>query len=202
MQIQTITGKNILNLIDDVARLRIAVFREFPYLYEGSLDYEKHYLEKLSESESGVVVAARDGSKVVGASTALPMVEAEGPFQKPFVEAGADLSDYFYFAESVLLPEYRGRGLGREFFRRREAHADNVGEFKFLCFCAVDRPQNHPERPKDYRPLDTFWESEDFFRRPDLRTTYQWLDRGDGEETEKPMTFWVKDISKKDRERT
>ena len=99
MQIQTITGKNILNLIDDVARLRIAVFREFPYLYEGSLDYEQHYLEKLSESDSGVVVAARDGAKVVGASTALPMVEAEAAFQKPFMESGADLNDYFYFAE-------------------------------------------------------------------------------------------------------
>ena len=196
MQIQTFTGHDILNLIDDVARLRIAVFRDYPYLYEGSLDYEKHYLDKLSQSESGVVVAARDETRVVGASTALAMVEAEEAFQRPFLEAGADLNDYFYFAESVLLPEYRGRGVGREIFRRREAHAANIGNFKFLCFCAVDRPGNHPCRPEDYRPLDSFWESEHFFRRPDLQTTYPWLDRGDEQETEKSMTFWVKELGK------
>jgi hypothetical protein len=33
-----VTGPIISSVIDDIARLRIEVFREWPYLYEGDLD--------------------------------------------------------------------------------------------------------------------------------------------------------------------
>lgn len=34
-------GKDIAPLIPRLAELRIKVFHDFPYLYEGSLEYEK-----------------------------------------------------------------------------------------------------------------------------------------------------------------
>lgn len=42
----TLTGKEIGDALDDLAALRVKVFREWPYLYEGSLDYERNYLRR------------------------------------------------------------------------------------------------------------------------------------------------------------
>ena len=194
MTIDVVSGTDVLGVMDRVAELRTLVFREFPYLYEGDVEYEKDYLKTLAKSSKALVVLARDDKDIVGVSTGMPLEDADEPFQKPFADRGLPVEDYFYFAESVLLPEYRGKGFGRKFFHYRQAHAEKVGDYKRLCFCAVERASDHPLRPESYRPLDTFWQSEGFVHRPELRTTYPWLDLGDEEETHKVMTFWVKKI--------
>ena len=67
-------------------------------------------------------------------------------FAAPFAAAGFDLADTFYCGESVLLPDYRGRGVGHRFFDLREAQARKIGR-RWCCFCAVIRPDDHPLRP-------------------------------------------------------
>jgi GNAT superfamily N-acetyltransferase len=137
------------------------------------------------------VVLARDGETIVGASTALPLSDAEPEFQRPFRDVGLDPEDYFYFGESVLQPEYRGQKAGVKFFEEREAQAHFLG-FPFSCFCAVVRPEDHPARPADYRALDRLWSRRGFTRRPDLHTTFSWLDLGQTQATDKVMEFWVR----------
>ena len=40
ISIESLTDSDAISaVIPDLARLRIGVFREFPYLYDGSLDY-------------------------------------------------------------------------------------------------------------------------------------------------------------------
>jgi GNAT superfamily N-acetyltransferase len=184
-------GSEITPYIDRLAELRIEVFREWPYLYEGTMDYERKYLARLAESPHGYVVLAFDGEIVVGASTALPLTDAEDAFQKPFREAGLDPEDYFYFGESVLLPAYRGQGAGVKFFEEREAQAHFLA-FPFSCFCAVLRPDDSPAKPADYRSLDGLWTRRGFERRPELRATFSWPDLGETEESEKVLEFWVR----------
>ncbi|MGH8676930.1 MAG: hypothetical protein ACREUQ_01095 [Burkholderiales bacterium] len=70
---------------------------------------------------------------------------------------GYEPKKVFYFGESVLEKGYRGRGLSVKFFEEREAHVRGLGGFEWTTFCVVQRPQNHPRRPKDYVPLDAFW---------------------------------------------
>ena len=123
MDIQLLQGPRIAPHIDDLARLRIEVFREFPYLYDGNFDYEAEYLGTYVRSEDSLCVLVRDQGRVVGASTALPLSDETGEFQQPFIEAGWDPARIFYLAESVVLPAWRGRGLGVRFFAEREAHA-------------------------------------------------------------------------------
>ena len=142
--------------LDDLARLRIEVFRAWPYLYKGTLDYERQYLPRYAEARTGTLIVAEDGGKIVGASTALGLDEEEDFVQAPFVAAGMDMTRIFYFGESVLLPAYRGQGMGVRFFEEREAAARGHG-YATCVFCAVVRPDDHPARPKDYVPLDEFW---------------------------------------------
>jgi hypothetical protein len=67
-----------------------------------------------------------------------------------------------------------------------------LGRFPLICFCAVERPVDHPRRPVDYRPLDEFWRHRGFVRHPELQTTFSWQDLDETAESPKPMTFWLK----------
>ncbi len=43
---QVLQKEELAACIDDLADLRISVFREYPYLYDGNLEYEKKYLKQ------------------------------------------------------------------------------------------------------------------------------------------------------------
>src|SRR5205823_1884427 len=102
--------------------------------------------------------------------------------------------DGCYFGESILLPQLRGRGIGKEFFKRREAHAQKLG-FKWTAFCAVDRSADHSLRPMDYSPLDEFWISRGYTKQLGLQATFVWKEIGEDTESPKVLTFWTKSWS-------
>ncbi len=192
---QVLSGASVESVVPDLARLRVTVFRDWPYLYEGSLDYERKYLAKYVKLPRATIVIAKDGDAIVGASTALPLTDSEAELQKPFVDAGIDPAQVYYYGESVLLAEYRGQGAGVRFFVEREKRARDLG-FNLATFCGVVRPTDHPARPADYVPLDAFWTKRGFKPRPDLTASFEWLDLGDTAPTHKPMAFWTKDLAK------
>jgi len=192
IRIERCSGAALVHYVPELARLRIEVFRDFPYLYDGDYDYEKKYLQTYIDTPESVIVLAFDGDKVVGASTAIPMQYETDQLKKPFLEQGYNLEDVFYCSESVLNKDYRGLGLGVQFFEQREAHAEDLGGFKVITFCCVERPIDHPRRPANYVPLDLFWNKRGYVKHPELKTTYSWKDIDDAQETPKPMTFWLK----------
>ncbi|HEU4730045.1 MAG TPA: GNAT family N-acetyltransferase [Kofleriaceae bacterium] len=192
--IERVQGEAIERHLPALAALRIAVFREFPYLYAGTLDYERGYLAHYAASPAALVVLARDGERVVGAATAMPLVAHSDDVVPPLAAAGYDPARVCYFGESVLERAYRGRGLGSAFFVERDAHARAHG-FATAAFCAVVRPADHPRRPAGYRPLDPLWARHGFVRRPDITTTFSWRDLDDTAESAKPMVFWIKELA-------
>lgn len=192
IRIERRSGEALLPCIAELARLRIEIFRDFPYLYDGNLEYEKKYLQTYIDNPESVIVLAFDDDKVIGASTAIPMKYETDELKKPFIENNYDLAQVFYCSESVLNKNYRGLGIGVRFFEEREAHAEALGGFKHITFCCVERPADHPRRPADYMPLDVFWNKRGYVKHPELSTHYVWKDLDDSEETPKPMTFWLK----------
>lgn len=188
---RSLTGAALEAVLDDVARLRIAVFRDWPYLYDGDLDYERRYIATYRESPKAVVVGAFDGERLVGAATGTPMEDHGAEFGAAFTGTGLSLTDIFYCAESVLLPAYRGRGLGHAFFDAREDHARALGR-THSAFCRVVRPEDHPMRPADYRPLDGFWRKRGYMPLEGAVAEYAWKDIGAVDETRKPMQFWMR----------
>lgn len=185
-------GADVGATLDDLARLRIAVFRDWPYLYDGDLDYERRYLE-LYTNPRAIVVGAFDGGHMVGAATGMPMTDHDDDFGSALAGIDTPLSDIFYCAESVLLPGYRGQGAGHAFFDAREDHARALG-LTHSAFCGVQRPDSHPARPAGYRPLDAFWRKRGYAPVPGAIARFAWKDIGDGTETEKPLQFWMKHL--------
>ena len=191
LTIAPLTGSALSDALGDLARLRIAVFRDYPYLYDGTLDYEAKYLREFAQGKDGIIVAAKDGDRIVGCATGSALATHHGPLQQPFRDHGYDIDTIFYCGESVLLPEYRGRGVGHAFFDEREAHARKCG-YRLSTFCAVIRPDDHPSRPAGYAPLDAFWEKRGYRKADGMIAHFGWKDVGEKAETEKPMQFWLK----------
>jgi GNAT superfamily N-acetyltransferase len=185
-------GPQLIPFLEPLGRLRISVFREYPYLYDGTLEYEMDYLQTYVRSADSLVVLVKDpAGQVVGATTCLPLRD-EGPeFQEPFLKHGYEVASICYFGESILLPDWRGLGLGKEFFRRRESHTRRLG-LGTSAFCAVNRPADHPRRPADYRPLDEFWAAQGYVKKPELQATFVWKETGESSESPKMLTFWLK----------
>lgn len=187
-------GADFRNHTDALSALRIAVFWEFPYLYEGSLAYEKQYLDTYARSDRSMGVLLYAGTQLIGATTCLPLTDETDEVQQPFRAAGYALDTLFYCGESLLLPAYRGQRWGHRFFDEREHHARSLGSFSAICFCAVDRPTDHPLRPAGYRPLDGFWQARGYHKVPELTTHFHWPDLGDTHSTPKTMTFWLRTL--------
>ncbi|HEC75441.1 MAG TPA: GNAT family N-acetyltransferase [Methylophaga aminisulfidivorans] len=194
LRLQRLSGDELNQYIPELAELRIRVFHDYPYLYDGDLNYEEKYLQTYIEAPDSVIVLAFDGDDVVGASTGIPLTFETDEVKAPFIAAGYDIETIFYCGESVLLSQYRGQGAGVGFFEHREAHAKEIGQFKHSCFCGVQRPDDHPNRPDDYEPLDSFWRKRGYEKHPELNTTFSWKEVGEQIESPKPMTFWMKKL--------
>ncbi|MFZ5655793.1 MAG: GNAT family N-acetyltransferase [Pseudomonadota bacterium] len=195
VRIETVRGDRLgAAWLDAVARLRIGVFRDWPYLYDGDAAYEARYLSTYTRSTRSLFVLALDGDAVVGASTGLPLADEEPAFQAPLREHGYDVARVFYCGESVLLPAYRGRGLGHAFFDAREAHARALGDFRSTAFAAVDRDAADPRRPPGHRGNELFWQGRGYVRQPGMTLRLAWKELGEDVESIKPLTYWLRPL--------
>ncbi len=190
IQIHTCTGAAVAPHLAAVAALRIAVFRDWPYLYQGSADYERDYLETYARAPSSVFVLVFDGTRVVGASTGIALVDETASIREPVAAAGLPVAQMFYCGESVLLPTYRGRGLGHRFFDERETHARRLGGCSHSLFCSVERAADDPRRPAGHRGNETFWRKRGYAPLPGVRCTLDWPEVGAGASIAHSLQFW------------
>lgn len=186
-------GDELRPWMEALGQLRMRVFREYPYLYDGTAEYEREYLRIYLECPDSLVVLATTAcGELVGATTCMPLAAECTEFRQPFLRENLDVGEYLYLGESIVLPEFRGRGLGREFFARREAQARLLGMAK-TAFCAVNRDAGHPLRPATYRELDAYWAALGYLRQPHLQAEFCWKEINESCETRKTMTFWIKE---------
>ncbi len=199
IRIERLKGPALAGGIRHLARLRMRVFREWPYLYDGDPAYEEDYLSDFTTGAGAIIVAAIDTDAIVGAATGAPLGEHTTDFIPLFEAHGFDPDTAFYCGESVLLAPYRGRGIGHAFFDHREAHArqqrsQTGASYRVSSFCGVVRDGADPRCPPDYRPLDGFWLKRGYRPVDGMIGHYAWREVGDHEETRKSMQFWVRDL--------
>jgi GNAT superfamily N-acetyltransferase len=191
IDVRALRGADLEAALDDVAQLRISVFRDWPYLYDGTLDYERQYLATYRDNPGALLVGAFDDGRLIGASTSTPMEDHAPEFAAPFKALGIAPEKILYGAESVLLRPYRGIGLGHRFIDLREAHALALGR-THVAFCSVIRPEDHPARPAIYRKNDSFWMGRGYDPLPGVVAHFSWKDLGELAETEKALQFWMR----------
>lgn len=188
LRFETVHGDALLPWLPALARLRIGVFRDWPYLYKGDRRAEAAYLRGFSRNADAAIVLALEGERAVGAATCEPMANAHGWARAPFVASGRDPAAYCYFGESVLLPAWRGQGAGVRFFELREAHARSLG-LHHATFCAVRREATDLRRPAGYTPLDRFWRNRGYAP-AGFACALPWRETGRRGETPHLLDFW------------
>jgi len=176
-----------------LADLRMRVFYEWPYLYDGSLAYEREYLAEFISADDAVMIVARSRGRPIGMATASPLHSQSEAVKEPLLRTGFDLDETFYFGESVLLPAFRGQGVGHAFFDAREDAARAAGA-RICTFCAVERPADHPLRPQSVRELATFWQQRGYARLSGVTMQLRWQDRDMPAETDHRMQFWSRTL--------
>ncbi|MEZ4368280.1 MAG: GNAT family N-acetyltransferase [Kofleriaceae bacterium] len=194
VRVERLRGAAVAPIVDALAALRIGVFRDYPYLYDGTVAYEARYLAGYAADPRALVVAAFDGDALVGASTALPARGHDPTIAEALAGGGLDPDRVYYFGESVLDARYRGRGLGHVFFDHREAVAAELGS-PITAFCAVDRAVDDPRRPAGYRPLDELWRRRGYRRLDGVQASMSWREVGDpptAPERAHTLTFWIR----------
>lgn len=193
--LRTVRGADLLPLLPALAALRIEVFRDWPYLYEGDAAYERGYLRAYADDPGAAVVVATLDGEPVGAATCQPMASTHGEVRAAFEAGGVDPATTCYFGESVLRRAHRGGGVGVGFFAAREAHARSLG-LRRAVFVGVVRDPADPRRPPDHAPLDGFWRKRGYAPLPGVAVRLGWPEVGGaGEDVPHTLTAWSKDLA-------
>ncbi|MES2345008.1 MAG: GNAT family N-acetyltransferase [Chlamydiota bacterium] len=191
IKIRSFTGKHFKEFIPCIARLRSDIFREYPYLLERSIEEEKQRLKHYAEHHEAIAVLIFEGSTIVGASTGIPLIYEKKERQKILIEKQLNPAVIFHFDVSVLLKQYRGRGIGHHFFDLREEHVKALGSFQYTCFFDVDYSEYSSVKPSpDYLSLHHFWRQRGYVHHPDIVQHIDWKDHK--EITGKKLSCWLK----------
>jgi GNAT superfamily N-acetyltransferase len=147
-------------------------------------------------SAASLFVLAFDRDEVVGASTAIPLMDETSALKQAFFARSIPYADVFYFGESVLLPAYRNRGIGHRFFDAREQHARRIGPYAMTAFCAVERDDSDPRRPLDYRGNELFWNKRGYQRQHDMFCRIEWRETGSIEAIPHRLRYWTRTLER------
>lgn len=188
-----LTGAVIADALDDLAALRLEIFREYPYLYHGLRADELNYLETYVKAPDACVMLACDGNAVVGAATGMPLIHEDAQMLEAFAGTTFPLSEVYYVGELLLRPDYRNCGLGHKLLAQLESHISSLGSYHKLTCATVERADDHPLRPHDYIPITRFLARTGFARLHGVTTSFVWLET-DGVKRDHPMQFWIKEL--------
>lgn len=188
---QFLTGSSAAGSLNGLASLRLDIFREYPYLYEGLREDELRYLRLYNETPDAFVITVTDAGNIVGAATGVPLCHEQRELIEPFAETPYNVAEIFYVGELLFYLAYRNQGLGLNLVKQVEEHVRSLGKYRYLTCATVVRPDNHPLRPADYIPIEKFLNRTGFSPLPGVTTRFTWRET-DGVSCNHPMQFWIK----------
>lgn len=192
------TGKGTGELIGMLSAMRIKHFWDYPHLYHGNADndYERQCAEELCRSDHTIFVTAHCGKVLAGIAAAFPLVSAaeilDGK-ETTFSQSHYRPSDFYYFSEIVVAPDFRGYGIGGRLYNETESQAVTWG-YPAMCLATIARDNSDPRRPRGYRKPPYLW-SQLGFTLTDIRFAYSWPTlMADGSTSWVPnkMALWIK----------
>ncbi|MBS0647776.1 MAG: GNAT family N-acetyltransferase [Verrucomicrobia bacterium] len=192
VSLQVLKGAEIQPYINIIAELRLLIFREYPYLYEGNFQDERNYLKMYYQSEKSFVILALDGKKIIGTATGVSFDRTPPEFRKTFSKNKIPIEGIFYSGELILLKEYRNKGIGSRLYEELEKLIR--GKYKKIAICELTKTKKDPKRPKDYVPSDIFWSKKGFIRYRQLTMYTPWKEIGGRKKIRHTLVFSLKDI--------
>lgn len=194
LTIQAFKGPEAKIYFKQIATLRITMFKEFPYLYEGSIEDEEEYLSIYFNSPNSVILLVLDKDKVVGFSSSIPLSEEMEEIKNPFVESDLDINSIHYIGEMIIETAYRTKGMFNIMANYQEEYARSK-EYLSIVFMTVIREHNHLLKPKNYRCLEILWKYLGYELLEGIKVKFSWK-QVDGEcPQDNQLGIWFKKLS-------
>lgn len=180
IKIRSLIGAGIQTYIPSIIQVRSEVLRDLPYLRSGHIEEDRRYVQNLSQIKDAIAVLVFDGTQVVGVAMGLPLENERTILQKPLLDRGETLADYYLFGICVLLPPYRGRGIAHHFFDIREAHARHLRRFKKACLTKLVSSKQE----QTYIALDSLWKKRGYVQHQELIC----------KQAQFSLVYWIKEL--------
>ena len=104
-----------------------------------------------------------------------------------------NLNSTFYLSEILLLPAYRGQGIGYKMFKELENRVIHSNLYQYIYFVSIIRSENHPQRPVEYKSADRLWE-QNGYQKNGAVCTLKWKEIGEDVESNKDLAVWYKKL--------
>lgn len=151
-----------------LAEMRIQVFREYPYLYEGNLDYEFDYLERYVQCPSAILLALLDSAgQAWGVCTGIPLIHEDPVLSAPIP---GNHQSGFYIGEVLILPQARGQGWGAKLLEAIIDLSQKLGFKQHYLYTVVEPAHN---RPPHYHSPAKLWRKIGFEPTP-IQCSFEW----------------------------
>ena len=184
-------GSQIQEYLDQIAQLRLTIFKEYPYLYDGRLKDELVYLQHFANHAETIAIIASCGNQLAGAVTAIPLQFESEELTSPFAVTPYPVERVMYVGELLFYPDYRNKGLGTRLLSRIEQHTLTWNNYEYLTSATVMRPEDHSCRPEGYVPIERFLQRNRFDKLPGVTSHFTWKEI-DGTRRDHEMQFWIK----------
>ena len=189
LELRALEGPVAARWLDDIVRIRVELYREFPYLYDGDAAREALCLRTYLECGEAVFLAAFDGDRMAGFSSSIPLAMEDEALTEPFRRAGLDPADYLYIGEMLVEAPWRSWKLLWEHKKYHEARARAL-HLKYVAMVTVDRAENHPLRPRRYKPLEHIIHYCGYEKIRDLSVSMRWPRADSGSERANRLSVW------------
>lgn len=171
MQIKIYTPETMLEKSREIGALRIEIFREWPYLYEGEIEEASTYLKDYIKDESGRLITLENEGEILGMVTGIAVA---------FYDAHllAETSPrYYYWGDFILKKAYRGHQLGQQLFDAAREVFKTL-DFDTLLMAMIKRDAFDPRRPKEARDMREFAKKVGF-KSNGVSLFYKWREIGE-----------------------
>lgn len=195
LSIRLVTGKDIISVLPFIAKSRIEAFREYPYLYHGTMESESPYLVLYSSWKDTAVALVYADDTPVGFISGMPLIKFDEhcPSIEVFKKENLAPESCYYFPEVIILPEYQSLGLSEKLFEVLEAHAYSLG-YRTLALLTSNRADTDPQKPAGYKSQDYLWKKLGY-KKSRMIVSISWdTIQPDGtiKEQQNDLTYWFK----------
>lgn len=201
ISVKELSGQQITLFIRDIGQAIRDVYKEWPYLYEGTVEEQEEYVQKrYIDRPDSVVCAAFDQKQLIGLAMGVPLCDAPAHYLTPFISdnlcMGMPLKDIFYWGELIVRPECRQKGIAKQLCNQLENHIITKG-YKAIAFCTVERPTDfhlNNLKPENHFSPDSRWGDFGFTKHEDLTFKGEWRLVEESEESKHHMVYWFKKL--------
>lgn len=192
MKIEIVKGPWTKADVESVISMRLAIFKEWPYLYAGDRKTEVEYTTPYAKNPYSCLVIAKQVGKIIGLVTGLPLEAMDEFYTAPFAQASLPIQSIFYLGEILLLKEFCGSGIGYKMYKSFEETVRQWPRFTQIATIRMRIPKDG--KPKDYKSLDEFWDRLGYVENGNLSLNVSYQEIGQMTKTDHSFFYSLKSL--------